>query len=477
MKRTLLLMMSLFLTMGAMAKVELPEQIGDNMVLQQESSVRLWGWAEPQAPVRVSTTWGAEAAARCDRGGYWEVRLQTPSGGYEPQQVTIESGERIVLDNVLIGEVWLAGGQSNMEMPLTGNGFVSCPVLGANEVVARANARRNRIRYVKIPRTMAYTPQDRVAGRWNCLTAETAPGLSAVGYFYAEMLNDVLDVPVGILDCTWGGSILEAWCDRATLEAYPDMDLTEEAIERESYARRPMVMYNAMLHPLSFYTLRGFIWYQGESNIGDYPVYAERMARMVESWRNLWAEGELPFYFVEIAPCAYGNGAGDIAAFLREQQCRVQSLIPSSGMVSTNDLVAPFEDVNIHPANKRDVGYRLAFWALNRTYGMETVACESPRFEGAEFVDGKAIVTLSSLYGGYNRLKGIEGFELCGADGVFHEAEVRIDDNLRLIVTSALVPEPTAVRYCFRNFRIGNLANTRGLPVIPFRTDDFQPRR
>lgn len=475
MKRSVLLLMGLVAVWNVAAKVELPEQVGSNMVLQQNASVRLWGWADPRAAVRVSTTWGAEATAKCDRDGRWEVRLQTPAGSYAPQQVTIESGERVVLDNVLIGEVWLAGGQSNMEMSL--NGFNNCPTIDANEVIARAATRRDRIRYVKIPRTISYTPQERVSGRWNCLTPETAPGFSAVGYFYAEMLNDVLDVPVGVIDCNWGGSILEAWCDRATLEAYPDMDLTEEGIERiKSYTQRPMEMYNAMIHPLTPYTLRGFIWYQGESNIDRYPVYAERMARMVELWRNVWGGGEMPFYFVEIAPYSYGNNDADKAAYLREQQCMVQEMIPSSGMVSTNDLVYPYEDVNIHPANKRDVGYRLAYWALNRTYGMENIVCESPRFKSVEFADGKAIVTLSSLHGGYNRLRGIEGFEVCGADGVFHPAEVSVDGKLRLIVSSAEVPAPTAVRYCFRNFKVGNLADTRGLPVIPFRTDDFPPR-
>lgn len=474
MKRIVMLLMGLAMAWSASAKVTLPEQIGDNMVLQQNASVRLWGWAEPGATVRVSASWKAEAATECDADGRWEVRLQTPSGSYDPQRVTISDGERVVLENVLIGEVWLAGGQSNMEMPL--DGYTQCPVLGANEVIARADARRDRIRYVKIPQTAAYTPQDRVAGRWVCLTSETAPGLSAVGYFYAELLNDVLGVPVGVIDCNWGGSRIEAWCDRAMLEACPDMDLSQEAVERLHPTGRPMELYNAMILPVSPYTIRGFIWYQGESNVGNYPVYAERMAGMVELWRRTWGGVELPFYYVEIAPYAYdGRCDADQAAFLREQQCRAQEMIPSSGMVSTNDLVASYESVNIHPADKRSVGQRLAFMALNRTYGMTTVACESPRFGSVEFVDGKAVVTITRLKGGYNRMKDIEGFELCGSDGVFYPAEVSIDGNLRLIVTSEQVAAPTAVRYCFRNFLIGNLADSRGLPLIPFRTDDFPP--
>lgn len=475
MKRLLCVLMGLAAVWSASAKVTLPEQIGDNMVLQQNASVRLWGWTDPRTTVRVSTTWGARAKVESNAEGRWEVRLQTPAGGYAPQRVTISDGDRVVLENVLIGEVWLAGGQSNMEMPL--DGYTNCPVIGANEVIARADALRDRIRYVKIPQTATYTPQDRVAGRWVCLTSETAPRLSAVGYFYAERLNDVLDVPVGIIDCNWGGSRVEAWCDRATLETYPDVTLEEATLERQHPASRPMVMYNAMLLPVSPYTVRGFIWYQGESNVGSYAVYAERLSKMVALWRRIWGGGELPFYYVEIAPFAYdGNAGADRAACLREQQFRAQAMIPSSGMISTNDLVAPYEDVNIHPSNKRDVGYRLAYMALNRTYGRKTVACESPHFERAEFADGKAVVTIAGLKGGYNRMTGIEGFELCGADGVFYPAEVSIDGNLRLIVTSKQVPAPTAVRYCFRNFQIGNLADSRGLPLIPFRTDDYPPR-
>lgn len=476
MKQIVLFLMALSVAWSASAKVTLPEQIGDNMVLQQNASVRLWGWSEPHATVRVSASWGARSAAKSDADGRWEVRLQTPAGSYDPQRVTISDGERVVLDNVLIGEVWFAGGQSNMEMPL--DGFYHCPVIGANEVIARAGTRRDRIRYVKIPHTATYTPQDRVAGRWVCLTPETAPGMSAVGYFYAELLNDVLDVPVGIIDCTWGGSLVEAWCDRATIGAWPDMNLSQEAIEALNEMKRPMVMYNGMVHPLTPYTLRGFIWYQGESNVPTYVTYAERFTRMVSLWRRMWGEGELPFYFVEIAPCTYyGDAREDRSAFLREQQYLAQSMIPSSGMVSTNDLVAPYESVNIHPADKRGVGQRLAFMALNRTYGMKTVACESPHFDRAEFTDGKAVVTLAGLKGGYNRMKDIEGFELCGSDGVFYPAEVSIDGNMRLIVTSEQVPAPAAVRYCFRNFQIGNLADTRGLPLIPFRTDDYPPCR
>ena len=472
MKRILLLAAALAAAWTAAAKITLPEIIGDNMVLQQNADVKLWGWAAPHTAVKVDASWGARATAKSGGDGRWEVMLKTPAGGYEPQRITIAGDGKVELNDILIGEVWFAAGQSNMEMGVLG--FHNCPVARSNEVIARADARRGKVRYVKIPKTASYTPQERVAGRWNEFSTETAPLCTAVGYFFAEMLNDVLGVPVGAIDCSWGGSRVESWSSRELLETYPDIDITEKGIAATDEWLRPLVMYNGMLHPVAGYTVRGYLWYQGESNVGAHAVYPERLANMVKLWRGLWGQGELPFYFVEIAPFNYWGS--DLSAFLREAQCRAQDVVPNSGMVSTNDLVEPYEWCNIHPANKHDIGYRLAYMALNRTYGKKTVRCDSPRFRSAEIADGKVVVSLDHAEYGFNRLTGIEGFELCGSDGVFHPADVAVDAQMRLVVSSKEVPEPTAVRYCFRNFQIGNLANSWGLPVIPFRTDDYPPR-
>lgn len=472
MKRILLLAAALAAAWTAAAKITLPEIIGDNMVLQQNADVKLWGWADPHTAVKVDASWGARATAKSGGDGRWEVMLKTPAGGYEPQRITIAGDGKVELNDVLIGEVWFAAGQSNMEMGVLG--FHNCPVARSNEVIARADAWRGKVRYVKIPKTASYTPEERVAGRWNEFSTETAPLCTAVGYFFAEMLNDVLGVPVGVIDCSWGGSRVESWSSRELLETYPDIDITEKGIVATDEWLRPLVMYNGMLHPVAGYTVRGYLWYQGESNVGAHAVYPERLANMVKLWRGLWGQGELPFYFVEIAPFNYWGS--DLSAFLREAQCRAQDVIPNSGMVSTNDLVEPYEWCNIHPANKHDIGYRLAYMALNRTYGKKTVHCDSPRFRSAEIADGKVVVSLDNAEYGFNRLTGIEGFELCGSDGVFCPADVAVDAQMRLVVSSKEVPEPTAVRYCFRNFQIGNLANSWGLPVIPFRTDDYPPR-
>lgn len=471
MKRIILLFLSLAAVLSVSAKVSLPEIIGDNMVLQQDATVKLWGWADPQASVTVAPSWGGKYTTRGDAEGRWSVQIKTHAGSYEPRQITVSGagkGDRIVLSNVLIGEVWFAGGQSNMEMPL--GGFKHCPVTGANDAIAQAASKGMKLRYVKIPHTQAYEPQERVGGRWVECSPATAPAFTAVGYFFAEMLNDALDVPVGIVDCSWGGSRVESWSDQATLSTYADTDLSREGIDAWREWLRPLVMYNAMLHPVADYTVKGFLWYQGESNVERHTDYAQRLADMASLWRSRWGEGEIPFFFVEIAP--YRHYPENMGALLREAQYKAQALIPNSSMVSTNDLVVPYEAGNIHPADKRTIGRRLAYCALNRTYGMPSVACEGPQFRSVEFGGGEARVSFSHADDGFNRLEGIVGFEICGADSVFRPARVRIE-GLVAIVLSEEVADPVAVRYGFRNNLPGNLGGLRGLPLVPFRSDDF----
>lgn len=467
MRKITLLLICLAAAWSAVAKVRLPEIIGDGMVLQQNSRVNLWGWADPGAWVEIVTSWGESCRVESDERGHWTAQVETPAGSYEPRRIGITCGETLAVEDVLIGEVWLASGQSNMEMPL--GGMWQSPVEGANETIARAGARRGRLHYVKIPKAQATTPQDEVPGRWRQCTPETAPQFSAAAYFFAELLNDALDVPVGIVDCSWSGSRIECWMSRELLADCPDIDLTQQGIADVPEHLRPAAMFNAMLHPIARYTIRGFLWYQGESNVERYAEYADRMAGMVALWRSLWRQDDLPFYFVELAPYEYGHGCGP---FLREAQCRAQEMIPNSGMVCTNDLAEPWEACNIHPRNKRDVGKRLAFLALNRCYGMRSVACESPRFESLEICGGEARVRFTHTRDGFSRMAGIRGFEICGADRVFYPARAEVR-GVEILLTSPQVTQPVAVRYGFRDFLPGNLANLRGLPVVPFRTDDF----
>ena len=228
-----------------------------------------------------------------------------------------------------------------------------------------------------------------------------------------------------------------------------------------------------MLKPLVNYTIKGFLWYQGESNVGRHQTYADRLATMVKLWREEWGQGELPFYFVEIAPFEYGEG--DAAAFLREAQYKAQKLIPNSGMISTNDLVADYERKNIHPKNKKQVGERLCYMALANTYGFKnSIWSNGPEYKSLEIKDGKAFVSFDFAQEGFSRENGINGFEIAGADKVFYPATAVADLGNRIIVVSSeMVKEPVAVRYCFRNFLIGNLYNHRELPVVPFRSDNW----
>lgn len=468
MRKFLILFIGLMAAWSVSAKVDLPEIVGDNMVLQQNAVVNLWGWSDPRAAVKIEASWGERSAVKSGDDGRWTAQLKTPAGGYTPQQITITSGDKVTLNNILIGEVWFASGQSNMDMPLGGywNGLIE----GANEVIACAGSQRGSIRFLKVSNQQSEQPLERAGGKWNEFGPATAPRCSATSYFFASMLNAALDVPVGVIDSSWGGSPVESWIDRATLEGYSDIDLSSKAIaDRPDYAR-PMVMYNAMVRPVTDYTVKGFIWYQGESNIGRHADYGGRMADMVALWRKAWGSQDMPFYFVEIAPFGYGH---NLAAFLREAQCRAQELIPNSGMVCTNDLVEPCETGNIHPKNKRDVGHRLAFWALNKSYGMPSVACESMRYKSMEAKDGKIYLRFDHTGNGFGRVYDIQGFEICGPDRVFHPARVEPESNVRLIVSSPEVAEPVSVRYCFRDFMPGNMINTSGLPLIPFRTDDF----
>lgn len=462
------------LVAAVFAKPILPEILSDNMVLQQNAKVNIWGKSAPGKTVAVRPSWTSEVTkVKADAKGNWIASISTPSAGFTPYSLSVSDGEEVVLNNVLIGEVWLASGQSNMEMPL--NGFWNNPVLKANETIAMAGQNKG-IRFVTIPKTEAMEPQETVKGMWQECTPENTPGFSATAYYFAQTLYRALHVPVGIIVSSWGGSRVECWTSREILETYPDVDLSEKAINELPSSARPMVMYNAMIRPLIHYTVKGFIWYQGESNVGSHDVYAERLANMVNLWRKDWRLGDLPFYYVEIAPFIYGDGeTGTSGALLREAQFKAQFLIPNSGMISTNDLVEDYEKTNIHPRNKIDVGKRLAFMALSQTYGHAGVADHGPEYKSMEIKGGKIFLSFNHAENGFSRTVGINGFEIAGNDRIFHPAKVEVDLNNRiLIVSNENIPNPVSVRYCFKNFQIGNLYNTRELPVVPFRTDNFE---
>lgn len=290
------------------------------------------------------------------------------------------------------------------------------------------------------------------------------------------MVNRVLDIPVGIINCSWGGTTVEGWLPREIVSQYPDIDLKRDIRKEDGHDwwhyLSPVLMYNGMLKPLQNYTIKGFLWYQGESNVGKHKTYAERLKTMVSLWRKEWGLGELPFYFVEIAPFNSTETIG--CALLREAQFKAQALIPNSGMISTNDLVEPYEIKNVHPKNKTDVGKRLAYMALSRTYQVPGIEACGPVYKSMEVKDSTVILSFDHASEGFNRLAGMEGFEVAGSDRVFYPAEAEVYNNTQIKVSCDKVKRPVAVRYGFRDFQPGNVANLRELPMYPFRTDNWE---
>ena len=473
--KKILLAAALLLGGTLAAKVKLPTLMGDNMVLQQQTEVKLWGQAKPHSTVRITPSWsGQTLQTQADAQGCWLTQVATPQAGYTPYDISFDDGDGAVkIQNVLIGEVWLASGQSNMEMPL--KGFAGCCIRGGmDEAIASAQVKG--VRMFNVPKRQSYEPLTECDGRWMLPSVYNTPEFSATAWFFARSVSDALGIPVGIVNCSYGGARVESWTNRELLETYPDISLKPADVEACKSWERPLLMYNGMLKAVQNYTIKGIIWYQGCSNVGHHDTYAQRLANMVELWRREWGEGEIPFYFVEIAPYQYGDSSqSNQAAFLREAQFRAQSLIPNSAMISTNDLVESYERHNIHPREKQTVGRRLSYLALNLTYGMKHICCFGPQYK-SHTIQGKEVwVSFDHLEMGLCRNYMLEGFEVAGSDRVFHPADqVRLNwQTNEVVVSCEAVAQPVAVRYCFRDFQPGTLIGGNELPAVPFRTDNW----
>ncbi|MBP3455353.1 MAG: sialate O-acetylesterase [Alistipes sp.] len=462
------------------AEVRLPHIFGSGMVLEQQSSIRLHGWSDrPGGRLRLTASWGEHRTARIADDGSWEIVIETPAASFEPQTLTLDDGSRLRLTDILIGTVWLCSGQSNMEMPV--KGFWGCPVEGASDVVLAAP--NTALRYFKVPRAAAEEPAgDTRGGAWQSASPRSVAEWSAVGYFFGATLQRTLGIPVGIVDSSWGGTCIESWIPLSRQQRFTDYDLRAEGTldlpEGENYSRAAS-LYDGMIHPLQGFSFKGVAWYQGCSNTDRPTTYADKLATLIESWREMFGR-KLPFFYVEIAPYDYGGGEAPDSypgsgALLREQQQAVMSMVEGTGMVSTNDLVYDWERGQIHPRRKREVGERLALWAL-REYGYKTHALGLV-FDRAER-EGRAMRVYYKNADDRLSLEGqIRGFEVCGTDGRFYKAQARRDDfnSQTLTVWADEVEEPVAVRYCFRNFSPGNVRDNYGLPALPFRSD--RPQR
>lgn len=458
------------------AKIKLPAIVGDNMVLQQSCEVKLWGWAAPEAEVSVAPSWCGAVRTQADKKGRWCVTVATPAASFEPRSIALGDGdgEPVVLKNILIGEVWLSSGQSNMEIPVQGGR--DCPIEHAQEIIAES-AQYPDVRLFSVKIDGGLRPREDVTGAW----CEASPGsvktFSAIGYLFGRNLRRALNVPVGIINSSCGGTWIEAWFPASLQREFADFDPASVATrEGQSGMNTVEILYNGMIYPLHNFAIKGFCWYQGCSNVGRSTCYADKMVAMIDHWRELWGGERKPFYYVEIAP--HEDGEQNVnEALVREQQARVMDMTDNVGMVCTNDLVYDYETWNVHPSQKEPIARRLAYWALSRDYGYgDAVKTIGPRFRSMEVLEGGVVrVHFDGSDCGFLVKGEIEGFELAGSDGVFRPAKAvrRRPDPTVLYVSNYDVGSPVYLRYNFKNCSVGRLWDAFGQPVVPFRTDNF----
>ena len=472
MRKFLTVLSFILLSTTVDAEVKLPPIFGDNMVLQQKSDAALWGSARPGATVVISPSWSAsKIKVKTDAEGKWFTRVVTPASG-GPYELTFDDGELLTLTNVMIGEVWICSGQSNMEMPL--RGFVNQPVKGAAEYIATA-VPSVPIRYCKLKKVSSLEPQPECEAKWCEHTSESLPELSAVAYFFAQMINRSQGVPVGLIVAAWGGSTIEAWMEKSIIEKEfaGELDLSAYKVgvlpEKYSY-RLPGTLYNGMLNSVIPYTAKGFLWYHGEQNKERAEQYTRLQPAFVKMLREKWGDEKMPFYFTQIAP--YGYRDPMVGGTFMYAQSRTLKTIPNSGMACICDLG---DQYCIHPSDKKEVGYRLAYFALANDYGVKGLEPQGPLYKDVMFSQGKAIVSFEVGPLGLSPInRNLSGFEVAGKDKVFYPAEAKIGkDGKTVIAQSPEVPEPVYVRYGINGYCTASLFNNSGIPASPFKTYSF----
>ena len=446
------------------AKITLPSIINNNMVLQQQSNVALWGTATKKSKVIIVSSWNKKQyVTTTDAVGNWNVKVETPSAG-GPYEISISDGEMILLNNVLIGEVWVCSGQSNMEMPLRGN---SSPILNASEIIF--NADNPNLRLYRVGRATSLTPVTDIKGQWYESTSETARDYSALAFQFGQILQKRLHVPVGLILSTIGGTKIESWMSAGSLKAFSEVKIPISLDTVQSPHKEPTALFNGMIAPLTGYGIKGFIWYQGESNRHEPELYEKLFPAMVADWRKQWALGDIPFYYVQIAP--YGSSDKTRSGpRLREAQLNDMKIIPNSGMVTAIDVGM---ENDIHFMDKTTLAQRLSYWALGKTYEIKGINYNSPEFKSMKIENGKAILTFE--HGSYltSYRKPLTLFEIAGEDKKFYLAKAEIKAN-QVTVQSDKVVKPVAVRYAYKEWVEGELYNNDGLPASSFRTDNWE---
>lgn len=463
------------LSFSSSAQIELSNLFSDNMVLQQESHVNIWGKAKKNQELIIYTSWSGKIIRTIVKDdGSWEVKIKTPSaGGPYNIQVTCD-GETKTINNVLIGEVWLASGQSNMEMTLSGNNRE--PVNGSLDAIANSN--NTKIRFFNVKLKVSEERINDVDGEWLEANFKNTPNFSAVAYSFAKYLNQVLDIPFGIINSPKDGSVAEAWISPDVLKK-----ITTNK-ELSYYAKQPhnnpSVLFNGMINAIIPFTIKGVIWYQGEGNSGRYQNYMKLMNGLIKNWRDEWGLGDFPFYFVQLAPNgSLGQGNGTSQAFLREAQLRTMLSVENTGMAVTLDIGSTITN---HPPEKLLIGKRLAYWALAKNYGFNGLPHSGPVYESMKVKNNKVYVNFKFAKNGVTSYgKPLSGFEIAGEDKIFYSAVASIDPHWSagwenrsvLTLSNKNVPNPLYIRYGWKNYIKGALYNVEGLPASSFRSYDF----
>lgn len=441
-----------------MANVSLPNIFGDNMVLQRNSEVKIWGWASPKEEIKLVSSWNnQEYKVTANNQAQWELKIKTPEAG-GPFTISIKGYNEVVLKNILIGEVWVCSGQSNMEMSVSWG-------IDNGEEEAK-NAANPNIRFFTVPKLTATTPQNNLLGNWTESTPETMKFFSAVGYFFAKRLReDLKNVPIGLISSNWGGTPAEIWMPEEVVQNDPLLLENAKKLNEQEYGpRQPGRAYNAMIYPFVGFKIAGALWYQGESNVGS-TVYDKTLSALITSWRKVWQD-DFPFYYVQIAP--YKTGTNNFSnVTLRDSQRKLLKEVSNTGMVVISDVS---DTIDIHPKDKKSVGIRLANLALANTYKINSGLVNGPVFKDFKTEKNKAIVSFDSAEGLHFKNKTSNQFEVAGADGVFYTAEASIKNN-QVILTSKKVNVPVKVRFAWGNTIQSDLFNKANLPASCFITE------
>lgn len=455
----LLLFFGIYATIAEGA-IRLPSVLSDHMVLQRNSTVRLWGWSNASEHIEITPSWdGHTYKTQATRDARWVITIPTPEAG-GPYTITFKASNELILEDILIGEVWICSGQSNMEWSAN-SGFEN-----SDQILSEAN--NSNIRLFHIPRTTSEHPQDDCHATWQVSNVNAVRGFSAVGYVFGQKLHTELNVPVGIIEAAWGGTAAEVWTPADVIANDPEFSQWDAVLSTTDWwPRTPAYAFNGMIHPVKNFRIAGAIWYQGEANTANPLVYRDLFPAMINSWRTAF-DYPMPFYYVQIAPFDYGDNLN--GALVREAQMMTMSKVPNTGMVVVDDIGNVYD---IHPRNKIDVGQRLANWAMARTYGIQDVIYSGPIYSSHEVENGAIRISFSYAEDGLLSKDGpLTGFEIAGEDQIFFPAKATIEGS-EVLVSSDLVLQPVAVRYSFTNTGTHNLFNQHGLPASAFRTDDW----